>query len=159
MYNKLESISVEGVNLPNKALTNFELLDAVKKLNVSKFRGVYMRNDLPRRPFKSESGILNLDGVSGRGTHWVCWYKKPETSRNLSERSSGERLSPGDAFYFDSFGVQPPNELIEYFSSPIFYNTEKIQPDGEVVCGHLCLYVLNRLSRGDKFQKIINDLH
>ena len=25
-----------------------------------------MRNDLPRRPFKRECGILNLDGVSGR---------------------------------------------------------------------------------------------
>ena len=144
MSNKIESISVEGVNLPNKALTNFELLDAVKKLKIKKLRGIFMRNELPRRPLDRESGILNLDGVSGRGTHWVCWYKnKPE----------------GDNFYFDSFGVQPPNELIEYFSSPILYNTEKIQPDGEVVCGHLCLFVLCRLSRGERFQKIINDLH
>ena len=144
MSNKIESISVEGVNLPNKALTNFELLDAVKKLKIKKLRGIFMRNELPRRPLDRESGILNLDGVSGRGTHWVCWYKnKPE----------------GENFYFDSFGVQPPNELIEYFSSPILYNTEKIQPDGEVVCGHLCLFVLCRLSRGERFQKIINDLH
>ena len=144
MSNKIESISVEGVNLPNKALTNFELLDAVKKLKIKKLRGIFMRNELPRRPLDRESGILNLDGVSGRGTHWVCWYKnKPE----------------GDNFYFDSFGVQPPNELIEYFSSPILYNTEKIQPDGEVVCGHLCLFVLCRLSRGERFQKIINELH
>ena len=144
MSNKIESISVEGVNLPNKALTNFELLDAVKKLKIKKLRGIFMRNELPRRPLNRESGILNLDGVSGRGTHWVCWYKnKPE----------------GDNFYFDSFGVQPPNELIEYFSSPILYNTEKIQPDGEVVCGHLCLFVLCRLSRGERFQKIINELH
>ena len=144
MSNKIESISVEGVNLPNKALTNFELLDAVKKLKIKKLRGIFMRNELPRRPLNRESGILNLDGVSGRGTHWVCWYKnKPE----------------GDNFYFDSFGVQPPKELIEYFSSPILYNTEKIQPDGEVVCGHLCLFVLCRLSRGERFQKIINDLH
>ena len=144
MSNKIESISVEGVNLPNKALTNFELLDAVKKLKIKKLRGIFMRNELPRRPLDRESGILNLDGVSGRGTHWVCWYKnKPE----------------GDNFYFDSFGVQPPKELIEYFSSPILYNTEKIQPDGEVVCGHLCLFVLCRLSRGERFQKIINELH
>ena len=144
MSNKIESISVEGVNLPNKALTNFELLDAVKKLKIKKLRGIFMRNELPRRPLDRESGILNLDGVSGRGTHWVCWYKnKPE----------------GENFYFDSFGVQPPNELIEYFSSPILYNTEKIQPDGEVVCGHLCLFVLCRLSRGERFQKIINELH
>ena len=33
--NKIESsISVEGVELPNKALTNFELLDAVKTLKI-----------------------------------------------------------------------------------------------------------------------------
>ena len=100
-----------------------------------------MRNDLPRKPLKRECGILNLDGVFGRGTHWVCWYK------NI------------DNFYFDSFGVQPPNELIKYFSSPILYNTERIQPDGEVICGHLCLYMLYRLSRGEGFQEIINDLY
>ena len=135
------SISVEGVNLPNKPLTKFQLIDTVKELKIPHFRGVFMRNDLPRRPLKQECGILNLDGVSGRETHWVCWYKN------------------NDNFYFDSFGVQPPNELIEYLSSPIFYNTEKIQPDGEVICGHLCLYVLYKLSRGEGFQEIINDLY
>ena len=135
------SISVEGVNLPNKPLTNFQLIDTVKELKIPHFRGVFMRNDLPRRPLKRECGILNLDGVSGRGTHWICWYTN------------------NDNLYFDSFGVQPPNELIEYLSSPIFYNTEKIQPDGEVVCGHLCLYVLYRLSLGEGFQEIINDLY
>ena len=134
-------ISVEGVNLPNKPLTNFQLIDTVKELKIPHFRRVFMRNDLPRRSLKRECGILNLDGVSGRGTHWVCWYTN------------------NDNFYFDSFGVQPPNDLIKYFSSPIFYNTEKIQPDGVVICGHLCLYVLYRLSRGEGFQEIINDLY
>ena len=81
------SISVEGVKLPNKPLTNFQLIDTVKQLNIPHFRGVFMRNDLPRRPLKRECGILNIDGASGRGTHWVCWYKN------------------NDIFYFDSFGV------------------------------------------------------
>ena len=67
-----------------------------------------MRDDLPRRPLKRECGILNLDGVSGRGTHWVCLYKN------------------NDTFYFDSFGVQPPNEPIEYFSSPILETQQQI---------------------------------
>ena len=97
-----------------------------------------MRNDLPRKLLKK----LNLDGVSGRGTHWICWYK-----------------NNNNTFYFDSYGVQPAKELIEYLISPIYYNTEIIQPDGEVVCRHLCLYVLCRLSRGERFQKFINDLH
>ena len=69
------SISVEGVKLPNKPLTNFQLIDTIKRLKIPHFRGVFMRNDLPRKPLKRECGILNLDGVSGRGTHWVCWYK------------------------------------------------------------------------------------
>ena len=68
--NKIElkiSISVEGVNLPNKPLTNFQLIDTIKELNIPHFRGVFMRNDLPRRPLKRECGILNLGGVSGKG--------------------------------------------------------------------------------------------
>ena len=104
-----------------------------------------MRNDLPRRPLKRESGILNLGDTSTNGTHWVCWYKNNDNDN--------------DNFYFDSFVVQPPKELTEYLISPIYYNTERIQPDGEVVCGHLCLYTLCRLSRGERFQKIINELH
>ena len=139
--NKIKSISVEGVNLPNKALTNFELLAAVKKLKIPNFRGVFMRNDLPRRPLKRESGILNLGDTSTNGTHWVCW------SKNNNKNNDNDN----DNFYFDSFGVQPPNELIEYFSSPILYNTERVQPDGEAICGHLCLFVLSRLSRGERF--------
>jgi hypothetical protein len=137
-----KSISVEGLVLPNKPLTNFELMDAVEKLKIPRFRGVFMRNNLPPKPRKRECGILNLDDASSRGTHWVAWYKNNK-----------------DKFYFDSFGVQPPNELIEYLHSPIFYNTERIQPNGQVFCGHLCLYVLFRLSRGENLQEIINDLY
>ena len=49
--NKIESkiyISVEGVNLPNKPLTNFQLIDTIKQLKIPHFKGVFMRNDLPR---------------------------------------------------------------------------------------------------------------
>ena len=47
-----------------------------------------------------------------------------------------------DKFYFDSYGVQPPGELIAKLKSPIFYNSERVQQNGEVVCGHLCLFAL-----------------
>ena len=82
--------------------------------------------------------------MSGRGTHWVCWYRNDNDNDN---------------FYFNSSGVQPTKELTEYLISPIYYNTARIQPDGEVVCGHLCLFTLVRLSRNERFQKIINELH
>ena len=35
----VKNIDVEGVILPNKALTNFELIEAAKKLNINNFRG------------------------------------------------------------------------------------------------------------------------
>ena len=37
-----------------------------------------------------------------------------------------------DKFYFDSYGVQPPTELITYLKSPIFYNSERVQQNGEL---------------------------
>ena len=43
-------ISVDGLALPNKPLTNFELVDAVKALKIPHFRGVFMRNNLPSKP-------------------------------------------------------------------------------------------------------------
>ena len=55
----------------------------------------------------NECGILNLDVSSGDSTHQVMWLKKGK-----------------DKFYFNSYGVQPPSELIAYLKSSIFYSTE-----------------------------------
>lgn len=73
---------------------------------------------------KNESAVVNLDSCHGSGTHWVCYYKEG----NLVD-------------YFDSFGVQPPGELIEYFGKKIklYYNSEQVQKVHQIICGHLCL--------------------
>ena len=63
-----------------------------------------------------------------------------------------------DKLYFDSYGVQPPCELIEYLKSPIFYNSERVQQNGEVFCGNLCLFVMKQLSWGNNLQAVINYL-
>ena len=52
--------------------------------------------------------------------------------------------------------MQPPLEVIKYLESLIHYNTDQLQPAGEVFCGHLCLYVLKELSVGHQFQDILN---
>ena len=135
-------ISVHGVKLPNRPLSNLEISDAVKKLQIPSFRGVFVRDMLPSKPNKNESGILNLDRSSGDGTHWTAWYRRKNKN-----------------FYFDSYGIQPPRELERYLNGKIFYSTEKVQPRGEVFCGHLCLYVLKQLSLGYHLQEIINKLH
>ena len=136
------NISVGNLVLPNKPLSNIELLEAARKLKIPNFRGVSLRDTLPKKPKKKECGILNLDDTSGLGTHWVAWYK------NEAEKN-----------YFDSYGLQPPNELIDYLHSPILYNTEQIQPKDQVFCGHLCLYVLKHLGEGRNLQDIINSLY
>lgn len=154
---KMNDINVEGVILPNKSLSNYDLIDAVKKLGIKNFKGMYCRYELRgvfSAPECSECGILNLDENTGEGTHWVCWFIAPlEDSEHLKDA-----LITREKFYFDSFGVQPPSELINYLGRPIYYNSERVQPIGTVVCGHLCLYVLKKLSDGEDFQVVINSL-
>ena len=65
----------------------------------------------------------------------------------------------GENFYIDSYGLRPPDELVGYLKRPVLYNSERVQPEGQVFCGHLCLYVLKKLSSGCHFQEIINTLH
>ena len=59
--------------------------------------------------------------------------------------------------YFDSYGVQPPTEVTYYLGKLIRYNTDQVQPVGEVFCGHLCLYVLKELNAGQEFQNILSN--
>ena len=62
-------IEVEGVLLPNAPLSNIEIDDVVKRLNIHNFRGCYCINMLPKVTLQNECGILNLDNSRGDGTH------------------------------------------------------------------------------------------
>ena len=68
-------IRVKNIILPYEALSNFDLIDAVKDLKIKCFRGVYLLDTMPAKPNKKECGIVNLDKIGGPGTHWVAWYK------------------------------------------------------------------------------------
>ena len=85
-----------------------------------------MRDALPNKTEDLESAIMNLDVSSGSGTHWTCWFK-----RNKSM-----------CYYFDSFGLSPPVEFINYMKCDIYHSTYQIQKLGDVICGHLCILVL-----------------
>jgi hypothetical protein len=137
----VKEIGVEAIVLPNAPLSNVQLMKAAKKLNISKFRGVLLRDELPDNPRVRECGILNLDDSSGGGTHWVAWWKQGN-----------------EKYFFDSYGLPPPIEMVRYLESPVYYNSERIQPDNEVFCGHLCLYVLKKIQEGFSFQEAINSL-
>ena len=60
--------------------------------------------------------------------------------------------------YFDSYGLDPPLEISNYLGLSIYCNTDCIQPKDTVVCGHLCLYVLKKLSDGMDYQDVLNSL-
>jgi len=130
------NIQVENVVLPNKPLSNFEIEDAVKKIGLKNFRGVFFIDTLPKKPKRNECAIMNLDDTSGDG--WVTWFKRGDKK-----------------WYFDSFGLPPPTELNDYLGD-VFYPTEQIQPRQEVFCGHLCLFVVKELQKGKGLQGIIN---
>lgn len=85
-----------------------------------------MRDNLPKKPYKNECGIVNLDITTGPGTHWVAYFK---SNSNIE--------------YFDSFGnLKPPREIMRYLGSNINYNYITYQKYDSVICGHLCLQFL-----------------
>ncbi|KAK7580375.1 hypothetical protein V9T40_001004 [Parthenolecanium corni] len=97
----------EGVGVAKKkkvALTNFDIVKTVKSIKMPYFRGVYMRDGLPAKPMINKRAVVNLDSSKGRGTHWVCYSKKGNTVE-----------------YFDSFGVEPPKDIIDYFGKKLVY--------------------------------------
>jgi len=95
---------------------------------------------LPKKARARECAIMNLDDISGNGTHWVARFKRGN-----------------DKFYFDSFGLPPPTELNKYLDGDVFYPTEQIQPRQEVFCSHFCLFVLKEMQKGKHLQEIINN--
>lgn len=119
------------MKLPRRPLTDRDLHKLAAELKIPNFRGVFVRDRLPKKIHKNENGIVNLDTHYGKGTHWVAYNKK------------------GDSiFYFDSYGnLRPPEELSQYFISDgrkkhIFYNHDVYQTYGSFICGHLCLNFL-----------------
>lgn len=131
---------------PNKTLSNFDLLEMTQ--HIPNFRGIFMRDDLPKKPWLNESGILNLDESKGPGTHWTCWYKKGDLK-----------------IYFDSYGLITPVELQKYLKEKnikkpsIMRNTDEIQPRGSKICGFLCVEVLTKLNDEKTFFNIISELN
>ncbi len=122
-------------------LSNIDLENMAKELKIKNFRGVFMRDTLPNKIKAKECGIVNLDSIKNEGTHWVCYYK-----------------GKNEKYYFDSFGLDPPNEIQDYLGEDILLSTFQIQELGTNYCGHLCLKVLYELNKGETFLDIILNL-
>ena len=87
-------------------------MEWIKRLGIKNFRGIYSRDGLPKK-IRKECGIINLDDMTGPGTHWVCY-------RNIDNLVE----------YFDPFGLIMPNEALQYFNTSgkrIVYSMDEIQ--------------------------------
>lgn len=87
-----------------------------------------MRDALPTKSRRNESGIVNLDDSYGPGTHWVAYSRRGDS-----------------ATYFDGFGnLRPPRELERYLGDDvkITYNRRSYQTFDQSACGQLCLRFL-----------------
>ena len=134
-------------------------MEWVKRLGIKHFRGIYSRDGLPNK-IKKECGIINLDDITGPGTHWVCY-------RNLDGGSASPQNPPaawsGVIEYFDPFGLIMPNEVLEYFHTgsvkPIVYSIDEIQNRNTVLCGYWCLYYLFERQRGNSILNVIHNPH
>lgn len=88
-----------------------------------------------KKPWHTETGIVNLDTSDGPGTHWIAYSRKGSISR-----------------CYNSFGdLEPPIQLKNYLGSSIFYNFEQDQKAGTSVCGHLALKFLIKETQQPKF--------
>ena len=68
------SMRVFSLELPDKSLTNIELSACARKLGIPHFRGVFMRDTLPRQtPHSVECGVLNLNTSSQSGMGMGMW--------------------------------------------------------------------------------------
>ena len=93
----------------------------VKKLKVKKIDGVFNKDS---RQWASNCGIINLDSNNGSGTHWACYV---------------------DSFYFDPFGLPPPENIlfIKRYNT-LQYQKKKKKKKISVLCGYFCLFSLKK---------------
>ena len=100
-----------------------------------------MREIMMRRQAENECFILNIDHCKNNGTHWTCSFTKNRES-----------------YYFDPFGIQPPLEIFNYCKDTRLFSMFKMLKPKEVICQHYCIYILHRLSNGDKFDDVMHEL-
>ena len=145
-------MKVYGVDIPaDRGLTNFDILNYVKTLQIPNFRGVFMKDELPKTINPLECGIMDFNTHNQPGSHWVCYVKRRTTR-----------------IYFDSFGQITPLEMQKYLKSKwefengtpaIERNTDIVQTPNTFVCGQLCLFVLTSLMREHlTYQEVLDQL-
>ncbi len=125
--------------IPETALSNVDIEKYVKLFKIKNFKGCYMRDELKKLKCNDiECGVLNLNLSYESGSHWTCWFK-----------------IKNDKYYFNSFGLAPPKELIYYLGSPILYSTFQLQGMNDQNCDKWRLVILKNLTEGINYIDLI----
>ena len=111
-------------------LSNFQLIDLAKAMKYP-LEKVCFKTDLCEEPLKYNCGyIINIQdevnettGEDNDGTHWVSLYV---------EKHKNGKVQP---FYFDSYGVAPPEEVKAFVGSYVPYSTKDVQSILNDCCG------------------------
>ena len=86
-YNEIPNILVDSVTLPNKRLSNLEIIDAAKRLSVNGFRGVFLRDTL-KELCPSFVVLWVLHDVCEDFLQEFCTYRSRTLRYSLNEWSS-----------------------------------------------------------------------
>ena len=77
-------MKVYGLHISdNRDLTNIDLYSYVRELKIDHFRGLFIRDTLPRKPHQTECGIINFNTSEQAGSHWVCYFKDGMNGMNI----------------------------------------------------------------------------
>jgi hypothetical protein len=105
-------------------ITNFDIEEMAEGLKLP-IVGVFSKDRLPQKRIVGSYYINMEDHDKGGGTHWVF-----------------ARIFPnGKAIYFDSFGVQTPEQVRDFLKpfSPFACSHRQIQDIQSQNCGRFCI--------------------
>ena len=112
--------------LSHPSTTDTELYKAARKWNLP-LNNIVFKDRLDNIHPQKGAYIINLADSKDHGTHWTALYLG----------------APGEAFYFDSFGIDPPIAVINFSSrygaNHIITSDKEIQDINNGYCGQYCL--------------------
>ena len=136
----------------NTASSFNKLWNTKKNENEAKFNGVYSRDNLPK--IKDGAYVINVDGYSDIGIHWVALYLQNDND---------------NIFYFNSFGVEHiPKETRAFIvnnnnnnnsnnnNKNIISNIFRTQAYDSIMCGYFCIAFIDFMLAGKTLTEYTN---
>lgn len=105
-------------------ITNFDIEEIAKSLKLP-IVGVFSKDKLPQKRYIGSYYINMEDSDKGSGSHWVFF-----------------RVFPfGKAVYFDSFGINAPEQVRDFLKpfTPFAFSNRQIQDIHSSNCGRFCI--------------------